>query len=208
LSNPPGERRSTLGTTAGLNRQRLAWVLAVPVMVAGSFAAHSLTAVLTAARSETGSEAGERHAGGSPAGLTLLLGFALALLLVVLWQRALRRRESGPTAATFVVLPALAFLASEVLERLFGVESFPFQPSLEPRLLLGLALQLPFGLVAFFVARLLLGAVQRVVARLSKARFTRRLCPNASHLTPRSVLLPRIPALALGYPERGPPARE
>jgi hypothetical protein len=164
---------------AGLNRQRLAWVLAVPVMVAGTFAAHSVTAVLVAARGEAGSEAGERHGGGAPAGLTLLLGFALALLLGILWQRALRRRESGPTAATFVALPALAFLASEVLERLLGVESFPFQPALEPRLLLGLALQLPFGLVAFLVARLLLRAVQQVVARLSRTRFTRRLCPNA-----------------------------
>jgi hypothetical protein len=175
-------------------------------MVAGTFAAHSVTAVLAGARAESGSEMAERHAGGAPAGLTLLLGFALAILLVVICQRALRRRESGPTAATFVVLPALAFLASELLERLFAVESFPFQPSLEPRPLLGLGLQLPFGLIAFFVARLLLGAVQRVVSRLSRSRFTPRLCPYASRLTPCSVLLPRIPALALGYPERGPPA--
>jgi len=172
---------------AHAQRQSLPWIVAVPLMVAGTIAAHSLTAILRSARAETGAETAER------------------LVFVSLGRRFLMRRRSGPSATVFLVLPPLAFLFAELLERVFGAESFPFQPSLEPRLLLGLVLQLPFGLVAFLVARVLLRAIERVVERIARARFGGRPRATTTRFVPVSVVLPRIPALALGYQERGPP---
>jgi len=190
---------------AHAQRQSLPWIVAVPLMVAGTIAAHSLTAILRSARAETGAETAERASRGGPAHVTILVGFALALVLVSLGRRFLMRRRSGPSATVFLVLPPLAFLFAELLERVFGAESFPFQPSLEPRLLLGLVLQLPFGLVAFLVARVLLRAIERVVERIARARFGGRPRATTTRFVPVSVMLPRIPALALGYQERGPP---
>jgi len=148
--------------------------------------------------------AAERVSQGAPARVTILLGFTLALIVVSLARRLLARR-GGPSSAIFFVLPPLAFLFAELLERSFGAESFPFQPSLEPRLLLGFALQVPFGLVAFFVARFLLRAIELVAARLAQVRPGLRLRANADWFLPVSLVLPRIPVLALGYQERGPP---
>ena len=187
-----------------LTRQRLPWIVAVPLMAAGTIAAHSLTAVFAGTRAETGAESAEHASRSAPAHLTILLGFTLALALVSLARRLLARR-SGPSAIVFLVLPPLAFLFAELPERGFGTESFPFQPSLEPRLLLGLALQVPFGTVAFLVARFLLRAIERVVERLARAPLGRRLRLATDRFLPVSVVLPRIPALAVGYQERGPP---
>ena len=136
--------------------------------------------------------------------LTLLVGFAAGLLLVALGRRFVARRGAGPSARVFLALPPLAFVFTELAERVFGVESLPFQAALEPRLVWGLALQVPFGLAAYAVARLALRAVERVVSLLRRRRTPP---PRRRTETPAwtSVLVPRVPVLALGYPQRGPP---
>lgn len=188
-----------------ISRQQLLWIIAVPLMAAGTVVAHSVTAVVSSGHAETGNEGAERTSAGAPAHVTLLLGFTLALVVVWLGRRLLARRRGEPSAAWFLILPPLAFLFAEVAERVLRSESFPFQPSLEPRLVVGLALQVPFGLVAYGVARLLLRAIERVVARLART-VSPRLRAATTRVAPVSVVLPRIPALALGYQERGPPA--
>ena len=84
-----------------------------------------LTAILGSARAETGVETADRASRGAPAHLTILLGFTLALALVSLGRRFLMRRRGDPSAALFLVLPPLAFLFAEALERVLGAESFP-----------------------------------------------------------------------------------
>jgi hypothetical protein len=92
----------------------------------------------------------------------------------------------------------------EFSERLLRAEAFPFHAALEPRLLLGLLLQLPFGLLALFLARLLNRVVEQLLRVLARPK-PRPIAAIASW-SPRQVLdLPRIPALALGYQQRGPP---
>ncbi|MDP9231272.1 MAG: hypothetical protein M3O73_00745 [Actinomycetota bacterium] len=49
----------------------------------------------------------------------------MALALVSLGRRFLMRRRGDPSAALFLVLPPLAFLFAEALERVLGAESFP-----------------------------------------------------------------------------------
>jgi hypothetical protein len=191
--------------------RRLPWLLAVPLMAAGSFAAHSLTYLVASARaSEGGAEVSERTSSGHAGYLVVLLGIVAATALVACAARLLLRRRCrrgvNLSPWLFFVLPPLAFALQELSERIFRAEAVPFQAALEPRFLLGLLLQLPFGLLALVLARVLLRVVERIVRSLARPRAARPLARVS--WSPRQAFdLPRIPALALGYPGRGPPAR-
>src|SRR5205823_1593512 len=78
----------------------------------------------------------------------------------------------------FFVLPPLAFALQELAERLLHAESFPFYAAFEPRFLLGLLLQIPFGLLALLVARAFLRVVERLVGALAKPRVRLRRAPG------------------------------
>ena len=183
-------------------RRRLPWLLALPVMAAGSLAAHSLSYVFVSARAgEGGGEASERASTGSASYLVLFVGILAATAVVAVTARLLlgrRRRGPGVSPGWFFVLPPLAFALQEFAERLLRAEAVPFQAALEPRFLLGLVLQLPFG-------RMLLRVVERLVRALARGPTPRLRAPMRWSLR-EACDLPRIPALALGYPQRGPPA--
>ena len=191
-------------------RRHLPWLLALPVMAAGSLAAHSLSYLFVSARaSEHGGEVSERTSSGDAGYLVLFLGILAATALVagaarlLLGRRCRRGIEVSPWC--FFVLPPLGFALQEFAERLLHAEVFPFHAALEPRFLLGLVFQLPFGLLALLIARVLL----RVVVRLARslARTNRpRVHTTVSWSSLETCDLPRIPAIALGYPQRGPPA--
>jgi hypothetical protein len=191
-------------------RRRLPWLIAVPVMVAGSLAAHSLSYLVVSARTTEGAgEASERASRGGPSYLVLFLGLLAATALIATCARLLRARArprdaGGVSPWLFFVLPPLAFASQELAERLLHAEAFPFQAALEPRFLLGLLLQLPFGLLALLVARALLRVVERIAGALA-GHPRPRGAASAPSRPRRAVELPRIPALALGYAERGPP---
>ena len=165
---------------------------------------------VSARASETGAEVSQRSSSTGAGYLVLFLGVFAATALVAAGARLLLGRRSRRVVALspwwFFVLPPLAFALQEFSERLLRAEAFPFHAALEPRFLLGLALQLPFGLLALLLARLLLRVVERLIEALGRPK-TPRLVARRS-LSPRPALdLPRIPALALGYPQRGPPPR-
>jgi hypothetical protein len=156
------------------------------------------------------SEASERASGGRPSYVVLFLRIVAATASVaacarVLVARARVRRAGRVSPGLFLVLPPLAFVAQELAERLLKAEAFPFQAALEPRFLVGLLLQLPFGLLALLVARALLRVVERIARALAPCP-TPRLAPSAPWRPRQVVDLPRIPALAVGHAERGPPA--
>jgi hypothetical protein len=190
-------------------RRRLPWLLALPVMAAGSLAAHSLSYLFVSARAgESGAEVSERAGSGDAGYLVLFLGILAATAVVAAGARLLLgrrcRRGAGLSPWLFFSLPPLAFTLQELSERLLRAEAFPFHAALEPRFLLGLLLQLPFGLLALLLARLLLRVVERLVGALARPK-TARLLAIVSWSTRQAPDLPRIPALALGYPQRGPP---
>jgi hypothetical protein len=179
-------------------------------MATGSLAAHSLSYLFVSARvTEHGAEMSERTSSGRAGYLVLLLGILAAMGFVAAIARVLlgRRRRCGVELSPwlFFVLPPLAFAVQEFAERLLRAEAFPFHAALEPRFLLGLLLQLPFGLLALLVARALLRVVDRLVRALVRTR-TPRLRATLSWSPRKAFDLPRIPALALGHPQRGPPS--
>jgi hypothetical protein len=191
-------------------RCRLPWLLALPLAAAGSIGAHLAGVWLAGgSASERGAEVVERS-GTSPAAHSVVaLGIAVALGLLggASWLGArLRGRSRGASPWLFFWLPPLAFSAQETAERLLRAEAAPFAAALEPRFLIGLALQVPFGIAALLLARLLLRVGRRIVQALVRPRPV--LLRRRPTLTRPLVgcVPPRIPALALGYPQRGPPA--
>lgn len=193
--------------------RRLPWLLALPLMAAGSIAAHAVGYVLAPPRGadgEVGELAGvhERGSGGYAGQAVLWLGLIAALIVVVglrVSVSRLRGRESrGLAAGGFFLLPLLAYSAQELSERLLNAESSPFDAALEPRFLLGLALQLPFAAVAFLLGWLLLRAGRRLI-RFLEQRLPRLRALPARLPKPATLAAPRVRPLSRGHPLRGPP---
>lgn len=189
--------------------RRLPWLVALPLIVAGSFAAHAVGYLLGPpdAHGEPGAhpEAVREGASVVPLSLGLVCAFVLVICVATLLGRA-RGRRGGVSPWCFFVLPPVGFALAELFERIASAETFPFDASLEPSFLLGLALQLPFAILAVVVARLLLAVAARVLraladdaSRSAGARY-RPSFPAAV-----SVDLPRVPVLAAGHAGRGPP---
>jgi len=185
-------------------------------MVAGSVAAHLVGyAVVPAGPDHAMGEAGEfggfheRASQGFAGHTVLLLGLAASLVGVVCIRALLARvrgRESRRLGAgCFFLLPLIAYSSQELIERLLHAESFPFHAVLEPRFLLGLALQLPFAAAAFVLAWLLLAVGTRFFRFLGRYPSPASPAPPPRLLAPTSVALPRVRALSRGHPLRGPP---
>jgi hypothetical protein len=191
-----------------VSRTRLPWLVAVPLMVAGSVSAHELGYWIVTpgatARARVLAETGHGYFEYLP----LLLGVLAALLVATLAlrvSRAARAGTGGPPAWLFFVLPLLGFAAQEHLERLLHSGALPFDAALDPTFLVGLALQLPFALAALAVARALVAGAERLGDALAGDRRPARARPAAVPSPGPALELPRIAALALGYAERGPP---
>jgi hypothetical protein len=197
-------------------RRRLPWLLALPLITAGSIVAHVVglaSAPFTAGTHDETAEIGgglhERASDGYAGHAVLWLGLIAAIVAVVairaLFSGVRGRQGRGASAGCFFLLPLIAYSSQELIERLLHAESFPFHAVFEPRFLVGLALQLPFAAATFLLGWVLL-RVGEQLSRLLGARpaSLRRNRPVA--LWPRATAaLPRVRALSRGHPLRGPP---
>ena len=179
-------------------------------MLAGTELAHALaySLVYPQARIRWRVMAASGH--GYTGWLTLAVAIAGALSLVGVFHGtvdAARRRPPRPVPAwAFGLLPLVAFSLQEFLERWVAVGGFPWWTVEQPTFAVGLALQLPFALLGFVLARLLsrvvehIGVVLRVRARI---RFS---LAGTGIFRPTSVVeLLRPPVLADRHAGRGPP---
>ena len=175
--------------------RRLTWLLTVPLMVGSLLAGHAVAYRLVDA-----SSAGHGYFDYVPLVGAVLVALALCALVLetVAVLRGERRVSSPPLA--FALLPVAAFVIQEHLERFLYSGTSPL---LEPAFLVGLAAQLPFGLAALLLARLLQSLARAVGLALAEQEQP----PHAdlTPLSPVSVALRRLDVLALGYGERAPP---
>jgi len=192
-------------------RRGLVWVVSVPLLVAGTEAAHALAYRIAypdpVERSYALAASGHGYLAHLP--LALAVGLALAGCALALHGSRARRGallDSTVPARAFAVLPPVTFALQEHLERLLHGGGIPFDAVLEPTFLLGVVLQLPFALLAYLLVRLLLGAAERIGVRLRPAP---RRAPSrpATRRRPPPVALPRLAPLAAGASGRGPPGR-
>jgi hypothetical protein len=192
------------------------WLLSLPLMVAGSQVAHVLAYawvypnahVRLAELLATGHSYMIGHGGELP----LALGMLGAVELVgVGWVLAgtLRRSLQRPVpASAFALLPLLGFALQELFERWLSGSSFPWWVVLGPTFRIGLALQLPFALLAYLAARALLRASQQAAVVLQTVDAVR---PGACAEPPARACAGRgrgacTPAFHSHVLVRGPPA--
>ena len=195
-----------------MKRTTIAWLLSVPLMLAGTEVAHALAFRVVYPSQWARAQALQETGHGYFAWLPALAAVGAATLLAALFlsgRNAVAGRHGAirtPSLRRFAAMPPLAFVLQEHLERLLhGVGVFGVV--LDPTFLVGLALQAPFALAAYLLARLLLGVAERAGRALGRrAASGRRRTPAAGPAWSRFQLgAPRIAALALGYAERGPP---
>jgi hypothetical protein len=190
-------------------RPRRAWLLAFALTVAGWLTAHELAYRLVIphphARSSALAETGHAYLAYASLAAVLCLMFAL-LCTAGLVARA-RSQELPPRRLliVFVLLPPLAFALQEHLERLLTSGDLPHAAALEPTFLVGILLQLPFGLAAVLAARALVSFARALALRLASPRRPELVSVELSWPPVHDGHRPRLSALALGRSERGPP---
>ncbi len=145
------------------------------------------------------------YAGHAVLWLGVIGAVAAVLSIRALVTRIRGRDTRGIGAGCFFLLPPLAYSSQELIERLLHAETFPFHAVLEPRFLLGLALQLPFAALSFLLGWVLFQAGKRLISTLAHRPIqTVRALPV--QLPVRATLfVPRVRALSRGHPLRGPP---
>jgi hypothetical protein len=187
-----------------------AWLLAVPLMVAGSQVAHTFAYHLVypnaRVRVHELIETGHGYLGYAP--LAGGIGGALELIAFA-WvvTRAVRGRADGRGVPpwAFALMPPLAFAVQEILERWLEAGAFPWWTFIQPTFAAGLMLQAPFALLAYLVARWLMRLAERAAPGLrgSLAR------PRLAFVLPILGRLPAPPAPESAYRDalraRGPP---
>lgn len=168
----------------------------VLVMAAASVATH----LAGSGPAETGGEAREA-AGQASVVLPPIVGPLGALLgLGLVWLV----RPRPLASAWFFLLPPTAFALQEVAERLIHVGSLPVVGG-EPSLLATVLVLVPFALLAFVLARLLRGAVQRVVRLLKASQPHPRFHAPTLVWPVAPVFVPNLPAFAGAHLGRAPP---
>jgi hypothetical protein len=186
-------------------RRSAAWLVAVPLMLAGTQIAHTVAYRLVYPQAHARLlhllATGHAYAGWIP----LALGIAAACVLVSLVLTsvdAARGRASRPLPAwAFGALPPLAFAVQELLELSLHTGTFAWQAVLAPTFLPGLLLQLPVGVLAYLAARLLL----RAAARIGRA-FARPVPRELPHVAaPAAPIALRTRLAAASRLARGPP---
>ena len=114
------------------------------------------------------------------------------------------RSEGAVSLAPFLALAPLTFVIQECCERV-ATGGWPFGAVLTPTFLPGLALQIPFALLTYLLARLLLGAADRIQLWFVSPQARAAFFVFGSTAFPASVDVPRLSALSSGHGLRGPP---
>ena len=190
-------------------RRALTWLVALPVLLAGSQAAHVVAYRWVYPEAHVRLQALVSTGHGYLSRLPLALGVAgavatLSLLLSAVDAARGRAARSLPAWA-FALLPPLAFALQEFLERSLHLGAFAWQTPFAPTFVPGLALQLPFALVAYVAARLLLRAAERAGRALAPGRPRLRRAPPVVAAPPVEALPVRGNALSCLLAKRGPP---
>jgi hypothetical protein len=192
-----------------VSRRLTAWLVTLPLAVAGTQVAHALAyrLVTPGAEVRTHGLAASGHGYLEYLPLVLAIGAVLVAFALTAEVRRLVEGTGGPglrvRAWHFALVAPAIFSLQEHLERLFHEGILPWDTALAATFIVGVVLQLPFALAAYALARLLLRVARSLGTLLVRARRRR---PAAAPTFPSlCVAVPRLPALALGYGSRGPP---
>jgi hypothetical protein len=191
-----------------MSRRNVLWLITLPLAIAGSQVAHAAGYRLATGEGDLAhalASSGHGYLAYAPLALGVCAAFVvLALVRELLGALGGDERASRPSALLFSVLAPAIFIAQEHFERLAHDGALPASLFVEKTFLLGLALQVPFALVAYGLARFLLGATRAVAQLLGSPRpVVLRLQSRWEH---DDVWSPSGVATGLRFGPRGPPS--
>ena len=191
-------------------RRSLAWLVAVPLMLAGSQIAHVLAyrwAYRDAGvRLDALVRTGHGYLSLLPAALAVAGAVALLSLVVTAGDAARGRRARALPAWAFALLPPLGFVVQEHVERWLYSGVLPWHEVAAPTFLPGLVFQLPFAALAYLAARLLLRTAERLGRALAPTPPPRPRLLSLPFAPPAAAASPLRPRLLSGrLATRGPP---
>jgi hypothetical protein len=170
--------------------------LSLPLAAAGCVAGHASGYAL-AARSST-----DARVHGYLGYTHQFLGLCFALVALSLVLRLMGRLRGCPAGWPFALVPPLAFLAQELVERLAA--GLPVHALLEAPVYAGLAAQVPIAIAAYLAARSLLRVADAAARAIApQPTLTVRLLPLPLRAV-GSVLVQGL--LAFDRLSRAPPA--
>jgi hypothetical protein len=191
-------------------RRGLAWLVAVPLMLAGSQVAHMLAYRIVYPQASVRLRDLVETGHGYMSALPLVLGVAGAVVALSLAASVVdAARGHGVRSLqpwVFALLPLVGFGLQEYIERWLAWGFLPWAAALQPTFLIGIALQLPFGALAYLVARFLLRTAESFGRRLVRVPPPRLGPVPCLVPVPAAQPLPPLPSLLsrrLG--RRGPP---
>jgi hypothetical protein len=160
----------------------------LPIVLAGIEGGHAV------ANAVFGSPEGVKELFASPSSgsgiLPIVALLAAGLVVLGLACRFAPRcwfpRQAQAIALPFVLLPPVSFMLLELTEAAVSRGAIPWHEAVRPTFVFGLVLQLPFALLGYALARLLL-RVTDGVRRLFARSFRSRLLPLAAAPSPRSA---------------------
>lgn len=194
-------------------RRAIAVLVTAPIVLLGSVAAHQLAYLLAdpaaAPRARRLAETGHGYLAHVP-----LMAIACGTVVAIGCLLALRAELAGPGAVRARAWPyALAapagFAIQEHAERLAATGHVPFGAVLEPTFLPGLAMQLPFALLAWAVAWLVLRSARTVALAVRRRRSAAPRRTRQRGVLPAPASRPRVSVLAVlatSAAGRAPPA--
>jgi hypothetical protein len=209
-SKPAASGPSTLKVVNRFGRGRraggrVAWTLAAPLLALATLAGHQTGYRLAIRDPHARADALAHDGHGYFAYVPIATGTFVALAVLAVAWRARGRVGAGLSMRVSAALPPLGFVVQEQLERLVHGQAHggAVLPYTEPAFLAGLALQLPFALLALLLARKLQYVADTIAG--SRRPALRWAAALAVPLPP-SLPLPRPRPLADARSVRGPPA--
>jgi hypothetical protein len=185
------------------------WLVALPLILAGTECAHALAYRIVypqaSVRWQVLAETGHGYMGWAPLVLGIGSAVVLAGLASIVADTARRRAVRPLPAWAFGSLPLVAFFVQEFLERWFANGVLPWWLVEQPTFRIGLLLQLPFAVLAYLAARLLLRAGRALGRALGAAAPAELVLLLPAAARPAGRLLLPLPALGRGWSPRGPP---
>jgi hypothetical protein len=191
-----------------MSRRNVVWLITLPLAIVGSQVAHAAAYRLATGEGDLAAalaSSGHGYLAYAPLALAVCAVFvALALVRELVDALGGDERASRPSVLVFSVLAPAIFVAQEHFERLAHDGVFPTSLLVETTFLLGLALQVPFALVAYAVARLLLRATRAVAGLLASPRV--HVLRLRSRWERDDLWTPSGAATGLRFGPRGPPS--
>jgi hypothetical protein len=172
-------------------RKRALLAFSLPLAAAGTLAGHAAGYALV------GTSGRDALAHGYLDLAPQFLALCLAAVALALTLRLTGRLQGRPAAWPFALIPPVAFLTQELIERL--AVGLPAYAVLETAVYVGLAVQLPIAALAFLAARALLRVADEAARALAApAAFTLR-----PPLMPAPSAAPLLASARLPYERLG-----